>query len=80
MCLDSHAKSSLVLIQMGGSEPVRWFSNDATSSVELQFCFSDRNVQGMWRLYALVGCNDLCSFSLLVWWALRTAVAVKFEN
>lgn len=28
VCPDSHTKSNLVLIQMGRSEPVQWFSND----------------------------------------------------
>lgn len=35
VCPDSHTKSNLILIHMGGSEPVQWFSNDTTISVEL---------------------------------------------
>lgn len=35
VCPDSHAKSNLILIQMGGSEPVQWFSNDTAFSLEL---------------------------------------------
>lgn len=35
VCPDSHSKSNLILIHMGGSEPVQWFSNDTTISLEL---------------------------------------------
>lgn len=35
VCSDSHARSNLILIQMGGSEPVQWFSNDTAFSLEL---------------------------------------------
>lgn len=35
VCPDSHTKSNLILIHMGGSEPVQWFSNDTKISVEL---------------------------------------------
>lgn len=35
VCPDSHTKSNLILIHRGGSEPVQWFSNDTTISLEL---------------------------------------------
>jgi len=35
VCPDCQAKSNLLLIQMGGSEPVQWFSTDTAFSLEL---------------------------------------------